>query len=142
MLQVPRHVLIGCRSTVTLRPTVRRNCVMMASCPTDGGPAECKELLKEGFSYLDVRTPEEFGAGHCDGAANVPIMFKQGNNMEMNAGFLEAIRSSYPDKASKLVVGCASGKRSQKAIDVMKADGYTNLTNLNGGYTAWVQAEV
>ncbi|KHN24869.1 Thiosulfate sulfurtransferase, chloroplastic, partial [Glycine soja] len=37
------------------------------------------ELLLAGHQYLDVRTPEEFNAGHAPGAINIPYMFRVGS---------------------------------------------------------------
>ena len=34
---------------------------------------EASERLASGFTYVDVRTPEEFEAGHPPGAVNVPV---------------------------------------------------------------------
>ncbi|CAK7346092.1 unnamed protein product [Dovyalis caffra] len=36
------------------------------------------ELLQAGHQYLDVRTHDEFRAGHPSGAMNIPYMFKNG----------------------------------------------------------------
>uniref|UniRef100_A0A803R7G9 Rhodanese domain-containing protein n=1 Tax=Cannabis sativa TaxID=3483 RepID=A0A803R7G9_CANSA len=37
------------------------------------------ELLQAGHRYLDVRTPEEFSAGHAPGAVNIPYMYRVGS---------------------------------------------------------------
>jgi len=39
------------------------------------------ELAQAGHRYLDVRTLEEFNAGHVEDAINVPYMFKAGEGM-------------------------------------------------------------
>ena len=41
-------------------------------------PEEAKELLDstEDYTYLDVRTAEEFEAGHVPGSINVPVMLR------------------------------------------------------------------
>lgn len=38
--------------------------------------ADAPELMRQGRPYVDVRTPEEFRAGHPPGAANVPYMLR------------------------------------------------------------------
>jgi rhodanese-related sulfurtransferase len=104
--------------------------------------AECKNLLdcESAAPYLDVRTPEEFEEGHVKDAVNIPFMFKEAGTMVPNPGFLEAVTETFNDKDSAIVVGCRSGARSAKACDAMKEAGYSNLTDVEGGYDAWKAA--
>ena len=44
------------------------------------------------------------------------------------------------DKNAKIVVYCRSDRMSRIAADVWAQEGYTNLYNLEGGFTAWEQA--
>ena len=37
------------------------------------------ELLQAGYRYLDVRTPEEFSAGHAPAAINIPYLHRVGS---------------------------------------------------------------
>lgn len=83
--------------------------------------------------YLDVRTEEEFGAGHPTGAINVPIMFMIPGRPQPNADFLVVVEKNLP-KGKKLVVGCLSGGRSQRACETLEEAGYTDLTNMRGGF--------
>lgn len=102
------------------------------------GAGECKELVSSGsHRYLDVRTPEEYGAEHAEGAVNVPVMLSQDGKMTPNDNFLSQVQQQFPGKDEQLVVGCKSGKRSAMAIEKMQGEGYTNLINLQGGYDAW-----
>jgi hypothetical protein len=39
------------------------------------------ELINAGHRYLDVRTPEEYAAGHVEGSINIPYMVKMGPGM-------------------------------------------------------------
>ena len=41
------------------------------------------------------------------------------------------------DKAAHIVVHCRSGGRSAKAVNAMRAAGFTNAWNVNGGILAW-----
>jgi rhodanese-related sulfurtransferase len=76
---------------------------------------------------LDVRTPAEVEAGAIPGAVNI----------DYNApDFSEKI--SALDKTKPYYVYCMAGGRSSKAADQMKADGFTNVHNLEGGFKAWV----
>jgi rhodanese-related sulfurtransferase len=99
--------------------------------------SECKQLVSKGHQYLDVRTPEEFQSGHAEGAKNVPVMFSKDGGMSPNPDFVSTVQKEFPDKGTKLVVGCKAGKRSAMAIGKMQEVGYTELTNIEGGYMAW-----
>ncbi|KAJ8441061.1 hypothetical protein Cgig2_020352 [Carnegiea gigantea] len=47
--------------------------------PTSVAVRVAYELLQAGHRYLDVRTPEEFSAGHVPGALNIPYLFRVGS---------------------------------------------------------------
>ncbi|KAK7256349.1 hypothetical protein RIF29_29791 [Crotalaria pallida] len=53
------------------------------------------ELLLAGHKYLDVRTPEEFDAGHAPDAVNIPYMFRARSGMTKNPNFLEEVSSQF-----------------------------------------------
>ena len=99
-------------------------------------PAGAKALLDgdEEWIYLDVRTVEEFEAGHPPGAFNVPIAFRGALGMEMNPGFAAAVRRAF-DADTPLVLGCAAGIRSARACELLAAVGFTRLVNMDGGFT-------
>lgn len=75
--------------------------------------------VSEGTILLDVRTPEEFAAGHLDGAQLI----------DFNGGEIPGAIPSLDPEAEYLVY-CRSGNRSGQAIELMAAAGFTNLTNL------------
>jgi phage shock protein E len=89
-------------------------------------PAALKGLIAAHarFMLVDVRQPEEFAAGHIDGATLIPL------------GTLEANLSKLP-KDVKLVVYCRSGHRSGQAVALLQSHGYSRAVSLNGGYMAW-----
>ncbi|XP_047309505.1 protein HIGH ARSENIC CONTENT 1, mitochondrial-like [Impatiens glandulifera] len=99
-----------------------------------------KDLLVEGHRYLDVRTNEEFSRGHVDNALNVPYIFKTPDGNFINPEFLAQV-SLLLQKDDSLVVGCNSGGRSFKACVDLLNNGYKNVTNLGGGYSAWLDHE-
>lgn len=68
---------------------------------------------------IDVRTPEEFAAGHLEGALLYNV---QDPSFEANISALDA--------TATYVVYCRSGNRSAQAIERMKAVGFTTLTDL------------
>lgn len=75
---------------------------------------------------LDVRTPEEFAAGHIPGAVNIPY-----THLPARASQL----SGAGDK--DIVLYCATGVRSQLAAERMREHGYTRLLHLDGDMKAW-----
>ncbi len=96
------------------------------------------ELLLAGHKYLDVRTPEEFNAGHAPDAVNIPYMFRVGSGMTKNTNFLKEV-SSHFRKDVEIIVGCQLGKRSMMAASDLLAAGFTGVTDIAGGYAAWTQ---
>ena len=104
--------------------------------------ASCEEAFKlakeNGYQYLDVRTPEEFAAGHPDGAVNVPVMIKDASgNLGPNPAFLDQVKSKFPDLATSLCVGCQAGVRSEKACAQLESASYSDVINVSGGYKEW-----
>ena len=78
---------------------------------------------------LDVRTSEEFSEGHVPGAVNVPHTTLADRLAEL------------PDAGSeRIVVYCHSGKRAQMATDLLQANGYTGIMELEGHMSGWREA--
>jgi rhodanese-related sulfurtransferase len=78
---------------------------------------------------LDVRTPEEFAAGHVPGAINVPH-----DQVAGRLGELAGLR----DK--DVVVYCKGGRRAALALEVLGRNGYTRLSHLDGDMQGWEAA--
>ena len=72
--------------------------------------------------WIDVRSAEEFNAGHLQDAVNIP-----------HDQILERIQSVSPDKDTPINLYCRSGRRAESALNELKKAGYTNVTN-HGGY--------
>ena len=75
---------------------------------------------------LDVRTPQEYAAGHVPGAVNVPY--------DQVASHLAEI-----PKDKDVVIYCRSGRRTGLAAEVLEANGYTKLGHLQGDMEAWLK---
>jgi len=75
---------------------------------------------------LDVRTPQEYAAGHVPGAVNVPY--------DQVASHLAEI-----PKDKDVVLYCRSGRRTGLAAEVLEANGYTKLGHLQGDMEAWLK---
>ena len=108
---------------------------MLAGCNGDHGksayeqitPAKAKALMDsgEGYVILDVRTPEEFAAGHIAGAILIP-------DYEIR----EKAESILTDKDQLILVYCRSGRRSKNAANELATLGYTNIKEF-GGINDW-----
>ncbi len=99
-------------------------------------PDEAYKLLSdEGYRYVDVRTEGEFAAGHPATAVNVPVVFpdRATGQLAMNADFLTVVEAHLP-KGTKIVVGCGSGGRSQRAAELLAQAGYSHVVNMQGGF--------
>ena len=84
--------------------------------------------------YLDVRTEPEFEAGHPAGALNVPVVrVDAAGRPAPNATFAADVERLVP-RTTKVVVGCQAGGRSQRACELLAVAGWTDLTNVQGGF--------
>jgi cysteine synthase/rhodanese-related sulfurtransferase len=90
-------------------------------------PAEAAQRIREGALLLDVRTPNEFVAGHLAEAVNLPLQALQ-------AGAAQGLP---PDKQRPIVTLCATGKRSVVALPLLRALGYTNVSSSRGWMRDW-----
>src|SRR5262245_27316673 len=96
-------------------------------------PDEARTLLEQGHVYLDVRSVPEYAQGHPAGARNVPLMHFTGGGMQPNPDFLAVVAAHFA-KDARIVVGCKTGGRSQRAAMVLEGAGFTNLVEMRGGW--------
>jgi adenylyltransferase/sulfurtransferase len=89
-------------------------------------PVEVKKKLDRGddFVLIDVREPYEYQICHIPGAKLIPL------------GELPKHLSEL-DRDADIVAHCKSGARSQKAVDLLKQNGFKNVRNMTGGILAW-----
>ncbi|MDR2870744.1 MAG: rhodanese-like domain-containing protein [Deferribacteraceae bacterium] len=98
---------------------------------TDLSIAETKTLISEqktnaDFVILDVRTDDEYRAGHIEGALNIDIY---------QSNFEELI--SKLDNTKTYLVYCRSGNRSRQAISVMTSAGIAKIYHMKDGFSRW-----
>jgi rhodanese-related sulfurtransferase len=88
--------------------------------------AKAKELVDSGEidGILDVRTPEEYQAGHIDGAVMIPIQVIESEMAKL-------------DKDKTYLVYCRSGNRSQQASEILSENGFKQIYNMSDGYSEW-----
>lgn len=91
-----------------------------------------KKLLandpQETICLIDVRTAAEYRGVHVEAAEHMALD-------QINAAEVKQLAEDLP-----VYVICASGKRSSMAIEKLQAEGLTQLTNVIGGTSAWVEA--
>ena len=75
--------------------------------------------IADDFIVIDVRTPEEFKAGHIEDSSNV--------EWEIISSIIDEVK-----KDQQIYLYCRSGRRSQKATDILIDLGYEDVTNLGG----------
>jgi rhodanese-related sulfurtransferase len=90
-------------------------------------PNEAVQLMnREKAVVVDVCSAEEFAGGHVVGAKNIPL------------GELEAkLPAAVKNKSTPLILVCASGIRSRRAVGVAKKLGFEKAYSLAGGMGAW-----
>lgn len=88
-------------------------------------PLLCLLLTPAGLAqdavWIDVRSAGEYAQGHLDGAALIP-------HDDIETG----IQTLQVDKDTPILLYCRSGNRAGKAMERLRALGYTNVTNLGG----------
>lgn len=87
-------------------------------------------LERDGVICLDVRTTDEYVAGHIPGAVNVDVLQEE--------SFLEKAKEVLPEGAS-VAVYCRSGRRSRTAAGILADNGY-EVVNLKKGFESWTDA--
>ncbi len=88
-------------------------------------------INREKAVVVDVCEPAEFAAAHVSGAKNVPL------------GELEAkLPGMVKNRTLPLILVCASGARSRRAVAIAKKLGYEQAQSLGGGLKAWKEANL
>lgn len=86
------------------------------------GATAVAPMSKPAGVWIDVRSAEEYGAGHLSDALHMP-----------HGEIADKIAAAVPDKNTPIHLYCRSGHRAEVALQELKKLGYTNLTN-HGGY--------
>jgi len=98
-------------------------------------PGMTQGQLMEGLTngsappVIDVRTPDEYRAGHVPGAINIPLQEFQQRFDELSA---------YRDK--EVVLYCESGMRASHGARWLESKGFEDLRFLDGHMSAWREA--
>jgi rhodanese-related sulfurtransferase len=83
----------------------------------------------DGTVIIDVRTQDEYASGHIDGAVNIDYYAPSFRDQ------LDAL-----DKDLPYAIYCRTDSRSGDTLQIMSGLGFTDVTELDGGITSWIQA--
>ena len=93
--------------------------------------SETRRLAEAGALLLDVRSQDEWDAGHVKGAVFIPWQ-----------AIDDQATAQIPDKDSPIVTYCAVGVRAALAARSLRGLGYTHVTAMSGGFDDLKQAGV
>ena len=83
-----------------------------------GKSVDVKQIIEQGATIIDVRTPNEYRSGHGKNSINIPL-----NTIEANINKIKKYNQP-------IITCCASGMRSGRAASVLKSKG---IEAYNGG---------
>jgi rhodanese-related sulfurtransferase len=95
---------------------------------TELSPADAIARHGAGVPFVDVRELNEWNLFRIPGAAHVPF------------GALAADAAARIPRDRDVIVYCNKGNRSVLAADLLRSMGYTRVSSLRGGATAWMDA--
>jgi rhodanese-related sulfurtransferase len=105
-----------------------------AAAPTELDPAEALQLMEErrgqpDFVIVDLRSREEFGQGHIEGARLIPYYA---------VNFTRIV--SQLDRNATILLYCQRGRQSPLAFRALEKLRFTDVRILAGGVAAWTGA--
>jgi len=93
-------------------------------------PLQLTQMINRGkTTIVDVRSSEEFAAGHLRDAKHIPLA-------DLGARIGELDKS----KTRTVIMVCQTGARSDKAARQLQAAGFEDVHSLEGGLAAWKAA--
>jgi len=93
-------------------------------------PLQVTQMINRGkTTIVDVRSADEFAAGHLRDAKHIPL-----------ADLTSRIGELDKSKTRTVVIVCQSGARADKAARQLQAAGFDDVHSLEGGLAAWTAA--
>lgn len=121
----PRPSSAGSHRARALVVAVLAGLFALAGCSSNSTTAEpgttTTTIDTTSGTIIDVRTPDEYAAGHLEGAVNIDV---QASDFEARLAAL--------DHQTHYFVYCSSGNRSARAVARMRQLGFTDVTDLHG----------
>lgn len=116
--------VLGVLSTDRLAPLDAGAVVLPRVAAASLGPVAGGDRL-----VLDVRNRSEWNEGHVPGATNIPL-----------AELVSRVDELREYRARPIAVHCQGGSRSAVAASVLQAAGFSDVSNVEGGYAEWARA--
>jgi rhodanese-related sulfurtransferase len=117
-------IFSGCISDT--KPTVKNQY-------TDVSVQQGKGMIdRQEVFILDVRTKEEYAAGHINGSTLLAVQDIPKQEL------VEKLKEIPKDK--KILVYCRTGSRSAQASKILAENGFARVYNMQGGITEWMNA--
>jgi rhodanese-related sulfurtransferase len=119
-------MIVGCQS----RPTKTTDSpeIVKEKGVSEISPERARPGVEAAYSqFIDVRTKEEYAAGHAYRARNIP---------------LDELRSSLDklERNEPVYLICQSGRRSKQAAEILVESGFSQAISIEGGMNAWKEA--
>ena len=86
---------------------------------------EAREAQQNGAALIDVRERDEWESGHVTGALFYPVT-RISSDPDVDVA---------PD--TPIVTYCKAGARAERAAEVLRAAGYTDVRAMRGGFADW-----
>jgi rhodanese-related sulfurtransferase len=96
--------------------------------PGEVDGATARKLVASGVKVVDVRTPEEFSAGHVPGAINIPHDQMASRHGEIGP------------PTTPVLVYCRSGRRTEIAKQALREKGFSAIYDMRS-YDRWTESE-
>ena len=100
-------------------------------------PEQAKDILDSDSNavYIDVRTEQEFMNGRVPKSVNIPVVWPDPSTRQMkqNPDFVKTVSAQF-GKDKRIIVGCQAGGRSQLAAQLLAAEGFQDVSNMQGGF--------
>lgn len=88
-------------------------------------------MNREKAVVIDICETAEYAAGHVAGSKNIPL-----SQLE------DKLPSAVKNKGLPVILVCASGVRSNRAVAIAQKLGYEKAQSLSGGMGAWREANL
>lgn len=120
-------IILFLLATIASCSPVRNNRISFGSLDAD---KYAKLIQKDNVTLVDIRTSEEFAAGHIAGAEH---------NIDVRKStFIDDAEKTLPNKGI-IAVYCKGGVRSKTAASQLAARGY-KVVELCTGYDGWIKS--
>ena len=86
---------------------------------------------------VDVRTADEFAAGHIPGAINIVYSEVMSNDPSQAAALIEQFDDAGIQADSDVIIYCRTGKRAKAVAEILGSVGYSNMHLYTGSWTDW-----